>query len=63
MPYGQYAIQLQDLLKNVESVTGEDEVPRIYFGKIVSSFNAGKTSKNIRMTKPNIGIATSQIFI
>ena len=55
MPNGQYAIQLQDLLKNVESVTGEDEVPRIYFGKIVRSFNCGETSKNIRMTELKYG--------
>jgi hypothetical protein len=51
MPNGHYAIQLQDLLKDIENVTDEDDVPRIYYGKIVRSFNAGKTSKNIRMTK------------
>ncbi|THG87145.1 hypothetical protein E5198_00990 [Pseudomonas sp. A-1] len=51
MPNGQHAIQLQDLLKNIESVTEEDEVPRIYYGKIIRSANAGKTPQNIRMTK------------
>lgn len=51
MPNGQYAVQLQDLLKNIETVTDEDEIPRIYYGKIISSFNAGKTPQNIRMTK------------
>lgn len=51
MPNGQHAIQLQDLLKNIETVTGEDEIPRIYYGKIIRSTNAGKTPQNIRMTK------------
>lgn len=51
MPKGQYAIQLQDLLKNIEAVTGEDKTPRIYYGKIIQSRNAGKTPRNIRMTK------------
>ena len=51
MPGGQHAVQLQDLLKSIESITGEDDIPRIYYGKIISSFNAGKTPQNIRMTK------------
>ncbi|OEC34836.1 hypothetical protein SAMN05216600_11446 [Pseudomonas cuatrocienegasensis] len=51
MPSGQHAIQLQDLLKNIEIVTDEDETPRIYYGKIIRSANAGKTPQNIRMTK------------
>lgn len=51
MPNGQHAIQLQDLIKNIESVTDEDAIPRIYYGKIARSFNAGKTPQNIRMTK------------
>jgi hypothetical protein len=51
MPDGQHAVQLQDLLKSIETVTDEDDSPRIYYGKIISSFNAGKTPKNIRMTK------------
>lgn len=51
MPNGQHAIQLQDLLKDIETVTDEDEIPRIYYGKIIRSFNAGKTLQNIRMTR------------
>ncbi len=51
MPNGKHAIQLQDLLKNVENVTDEDDLPKIYYGRIVSSHNAGKTPKNIRMTR------------
>lgn len=51
MPNGQHAIQLQDLLKNIETVTEEDETPKIYYGKIIRSANAGKTPQNIRMTR------------
>lgn len=50
MPNSKYAVQLQDILKNVENITGENESPKIYYGRIVSSHNAGKSSKNIRMT-------------
>lgn len=51
MPNGQHAIQLQDLLINIENVTDEDDFPKIYYGRIIHSYNAGKTPKNIRMTK------------
>ncbi len=51
MPNGQHAIQLQDLLINIETVTEEDETAKIYYGKIIRSTNAGKTPQNIRMTK------------
>lgn len=51
MPNSQHAIQLQDLLVNIESVTEEDDIPRIYYGRIEQSSNAGKTPQNIRMTR------------
>lgn len=51
MPVGQYAVQLQDLLVNIENVKATDKTPRLYYGKIVSSANAGKKPTNIRMTK------------
>lgn len=51
MPRGQYAVQLIDLLTNISTVSEVDEKPRLYYGKIIRSFNAGKTPKNIRMTK------------
>ena len=51
MPRGQYAVQLIDLLTNISTVSEVDEKPRLYYGKIIKSFNAGKTPKNIRMTK------------
>ncbi|WP_457975047.1 hypothetical protein [Pseudomonas aeruginosa] len=51
MPNSQHAIQLIDLLKDIENITEEDDTPRIYYGKITRSFNAGQTPRNIRMTK------------
>ena len=51
MPSGQHAIQLQDLLINIETITSEEDTPRIYYGRIISSFNAGRTPQNTRMTK------------
>lgn len=49
-PGNKYAVRLVDLLHDVRQVTGEDDVPRLYFGVIKSSGNAGRTSRNIRMT-------------
>lgn len=51
MPGKQYAIHLQDLIKNIEEATDEDEVPKIYYGRIVHSFPTGKSPKAIRMTR------------
>jgi hypothetical protein len=51
MPRGQYAIQLIDLMNNISAITEPDDKPRLYFGKIIKSFNAGKTPQNLRMTK------------
>lgn len=50
MPRGSYAVQLQDLLVNIENVKSTDDTPRLYYGKIIRSFNAGKKPSNIRMT-------------
>lgn len=50
LPGNRYAIRLVDLLHDVRRVTGEDDVPKLYFGIIKSSKNAGRTSRNIRMT-------------
>jgi hypothetical protein len=41
---------LQHLLINVETVTETCKEPKLYFGKIVGSWNCGKTPKNIRQT-------------
>jgi hypothetical protein len=48
-----HAIQLLDLLKNVENIQAEDNLPRLYYGTIKKSFNAGIKPKptNIRMTE------------
>ncbi|MEG3754371.1 hypothetical protein [Psychromonas arctica] len=51
MPRGQYAVQLIDLMTDISTVSETDDKPRLYYGKIIKSFNAGKTPKNIRMTK------------
>lgn len=50
-PNSQHAVQLQDYIRSIKTITGPDNKPKLYYGKIVRSFNAGKTPKNIRMTK------------
>lgn len=50
MPGAKCAIQLQDLLVNVEEVVDVDDKPKLYYGKIARSFNCGSTPQNIRMT-------------
>jgi len=47
------AIHLQDLLINIESLKNTDDVAKLYFGRINSSWNCGKTSQNIRQTMVN----------
>lgn len=44
------AVRLVDLLHDVREVKAEDDSPKLYYGIIRSSFNAGKTPRNIRMT-------------
>ncbi len=44
------AIHLQDLLTNIESLKNTDDIPKLYFGRINSSWNCGKTPQNIRQT-------------
>lgn len=51
MPGGQHAIQLQDLLRNVEDVTGTDGISRIYYGRIVRLFSTGRSPRATRMTR------------
>ena len=43
-------VLLASELVDVTTVTEVNENPRLYFGKILSSFNAGKTPQNLRMT-------------
>jgi hypothetical protein len=50
LPENQYAIRLVDLLRDIRNVTGECNIPKLYYGKIKHSFNAGRTPGNIRMT-------------
>lgn len=44
------AVRLVDALVDIASVEEEDDVPRLYFGRIQHSKNAGRTSSNTRMT-------------
>ncbi len=60
MPRGQYAVQLQDLLVNIENVKKTDDIPRLYYGKITKSFNAGKKPTSIRMTQLRYNEADSE---
>ncbi len=47
------AVRLLDLLRPIDKVEDEDETPRLYYGVIKNSFNAGQNPKpeNIRMTE------------
>lgn len=49
-PNHPHPVLLSDLLIDVRTVTAVDETPRLYFAKISSSRNMGKTPKNIRQT-------------
>ncbi len=48
-----FATRLVNSLINIAEVEETDDVPKLYFGEILSSFNAGKTPKptNLRMTE------------
>lgn len=52
-PSQKNAVRLLDLLRPIDQVEGEDETPRLYYGVIKNSFNAGQNPKpeNIRMTE------------
>lgn len=50
LPGSSYPVLLADALHDIKDVTGEDDKPKLYFGKIIKSKNAGKTPRNIRMT-------------
>jgi hypothetical protein len=53
LPNTDVARKLADILINIETVTNECEVPRLYYGTIIRSWNAGQHPKpnNIRMTR------------
>jgi hypothetical protein len=50
LPHQTSAKILQDLLIDVQTVKATCDEPKIYFGKVTSSWNCGKTPKNIRQT-------------
>lgn len=45
------ASALNNILVNVTDIKETDDEPKLYYGEILSSFNAGSTSTNLRMTK------------
>jgi hypothetical protein len=53
LPGADVARKLSDLLIDIASVTEECDVPRLYYGTILRSWNAGQFSRpeNIRMTR------------
>lgn len=53
LPGADAARKLSDILIDIESVTDECEVPQLYYGTILRSWNAGQSPKpsNIRMTR------------
>ncbi|WBM33651.1 hypothetical protein [Pseudomonas sp. NY11382] len=69
LPKAQHAIQLASLLTNVtelkHDILNTEQKPRLYYGRIRSSWNAGNSSTNIRMTRlecdPAIGDFTVKL--
>ncbi|MFS0828716.1 hypothetical protein [Pseudomonas phoenicis] len=69
LPEAQHAVQLASLLTNVTELTHDilntKQKPRLYYGRIKSSRNAGSSSTNIRMTRlecdPAIGDFTVKL--
>mgnify|MGYP001175448288 CR=1 FL=1 len=51
LPNRQHPVRLVDMLVDVTTVTEEDDEPRLYYGRIKRSFNAGRTPNNVRMTE------------
>lgn len=49
-PGSNVAMLLTDALRCITSVEAEDDVPRLYYGRIKTSMNAGRSRENIRMT-------------
>ncbi|MGC5831708.1 hypothetical protein LDP08_14220 [Ralstonia pseudosolanacearum] len=53
LPNSNVAQKLTNVLVDIATVTEECEIPRLYYGKVVRSYNAGQSPKptNIRMTE------------
>lgn len=62
MPNSKIAVQLIDLLTDIQTVTEESNTPKIYYGIIQSSNNAGNSKQNIRMTRLKYRTATYPDF-
>lgn len=46
----QYPVQLRDLLVDISTVNEVDDVPRFYFGRVISSAHMGPNPWNLRLT-------------
>lgn len=57
------ALMLTDALRSCASIEDSDETPRLYFGRIKSSHNAGRSPNNIRMTWLEHGPAVKDLCI
>jgi hypothetical protein len=64
-PGSKSALRLVDALMNIATVTEPIATPALYFGRIVSSFNAGHNPKptNIRMTQLQCHAAIKDFYI
>jgi hypothetical protein len=69
LPGAQHAVQLAELITNVTELTSDilntEQTPRLYFGRIKRSWNAGAFSSSTRMTRiecdPAIGDFTVKL--
>lgn len=50
LPGKNNAVQLRDLLVDVSTVIETNDTPRLYYGRILNSYNCGTTPQNIRQT-------------
>jgi len=62
-PGQSYAVKLIDLLHDIRNIEEEDENPKLYFGIIKGSFNAGPTPRNTRMTELESNIKVKDFYL
>lgn len=64
-PGSEIAKSLSSVLINVKDVTDEDENPRLYYGEIISSHNAGINPKptNLRMTDIKCNVKVKDFYL
>jgi hypothetical protein len=62
MPGQQHAVRLLDLLHDIREVMEEDDSPKLYYGIVKISFNAGTTPRNVRMTELDCNPAIKDFY-